>query len=157
MSILIPKNRLVSFRLSQREYDELQALCTARRARSMSDLVRDTMHRMILHGDAGGPVPVGSETRGLLLGMPSVEYPRYGAASPQQQPGLQVISTLTDMLLSLHRRTEALGRQVNHLTHLMQKYGADSVDDRWPSQDAAGTASGVETENVAEAQRQGDR
>ena len=36
---------MVSFRLSEQEYQELMALCATRGSRSLSDLARDAMQR----------------------------------------------------------------------------------------------------------------
>lgn len=40
MAITKPRNRVVLFRLTQEEYDELQAACNADSARSISDFAR---------------------------------------------------------------------------------------------------------------------
>jgi hypothetical protein len=48
---------MVSFRLSEQEYDDLLALCSARGARSLSDLARDAMQGLLnetgVHHDNG--------------------------------------------------------------------------------------------------------
>jgi hypothetical protein len=38
---------MVSFRLSEREYENLMALCAMRGSRSLSDLARDAMQRLL--------------------------------------------------------------------------------------------------------------
>ncbi len=40
MSVLNPRNRLVNFRLSEAEFDELKSVCLERRARSISEFAR---------------------------------------------------------------------------------------------------------------------
>ena len=44
---LIRKNRIISLRLSEREFEALKTLYTAHGARSISDFVRSTMNRVI--------------------------------------------------------------------------------------------------------------
>lgn len=44
MAVLIPRIRTINVRLSEEEYLELERLCVASGARSISDLVRSTMH-----------------------------------------------------------------------------------------------------------------
>ena len=47
MPVLSRRSKLVSFRISEEEYIELTQLCRDHRARSLSDLVRDTMRQVI--------------------------------------------------------------------------------------------------------------
>ena len=44
---LIRKNRIISLRLSEREFEALKTLYAAHGARSISDFVRSTMNRVI--------------------------------------------------------------------------------------------------------------
>ncbi len=46
LAVLIPRIRTINVRLSQAEYLELERLCVARGARSLSDLVRDSMRNL---------------------------------------------------------------------------------------------------------------
>lgn len=101
MSVLNPKIRLVSFRLSEEEYSDLCALCSAQRARSISDFVRDNMHSLLAHTDAGT----------YLLPPHSPSLP--------ELPTRADLAALTGLLADLHRRTDALDRQVHHLTQLI--------------------------------------
>ena len=48
MSILKRKSRMISFRLSEDEYASLRSLCENEGARSVSDLARDAVHRLIV-------------------------------------------------------------------------------------------------------------
>lgn len=121
MSILSPRNRLVSFRLSQREYEELQDLCLAQRARSLSDFVRDSMCRMIHQPEPARSGGYSADAARTLFEVQPMGYGRQGAIYPQQESPMQSISALTDMLLTLHRRTEALDRQLNRLMFLMRQ------------------------------------
>jgi Arc/MetJ-type ribon-helix-helix transcriptional regulator len=47
MAILKRRSRMVSFRLSEEEYADLRSLCETGGARSVSDLARDAVHRLI--------------------------------------------------------------------------------------------------------------
>ncbi len=49
MTVLKPRSRMVSVRLSEEEYLALRDLCSVTGARSVSDLTRDAMH-MVLRG-----------------------------------------------------------------------------------------------------------
>jgi len=52
LAVLIPRIRTINVRLSQAEYLELERLCVARGARSLSDLVRDSMRNLAAAGNA---------------------------------------------------------------------------------------------------------
>lgn len=43
MAVLKPRNRVLIFRLTQDEYDNLQAACTGKGARSLSDFARSEL------------------------------------------------------------------------------------------------------------------
>lgn len=47
MSVLIPRVRTINVRVSEEEYLELERFCVASGARSISDLVRNTMNSLI--------------------------------------------------------------------------------------------------------------
>ncbi len=49
MTVLKPRSRMISVRLSEDEYSALQQLCASTGARSVSDLTRDAM-RTLLNG-----------------------------------------------------------------------------------------------------------
>jgi len=49
MTVLKPRTRMISVRLSEEEYSALRRLCLVAGARSVSDLTRDAM-RMLLNG-----------------------------------------------------------------------------------------------------------
>lgn len=48
MAVLIPRIRTINVRLSEAEYLALEQFCVASGARSLSDLVRETIHRLLL-------------------------------------------------------------------------------------------------------------
>src|SRR5689334_1108721 len=47
MSVLKRRSRMISFRVSEDEYAGLKNLCVNEGARSVSDLARDAVHRLI--------------------------------------------------------------------------------------------------------------
>ena len=47
MAILKRRSRMISFRLSEDEYASLRSLCENEGARSVSDLARDAVHRLV--------------------------------------------------------------------------------------------------------------
>ena len=49
MTVLKPRTRMISVRLSEEEYSALRRLCSVTGARSVSDLTRDAM-RVLLNG-----------------------------------------------------------------------------------------------------------
>jgi len=51
MAVLIPRIRTINVRLSEEEYLELERFCVASGARSISDLVRSTMHSVVTSGN----------------------------------------------------------------------------------------------------------
>lgn len=54
MAVLRRRSKMVSFRLSEQEYEGLISLCTTRGARSLSDLARDAMCRLLDAGNGSG-------------------------------------------------------------------------------------------------------
>jgi hypothetical protein len=51
MAVLIPRIRTINVRLSEEEYLELERFCVASGARSISDLVRNTMNSLVRSGN----------------------------------------------------------------------------------------------------------
>jgi len=56
MTVLKPRSRMISVRLSEDEYSALQQLCASTGARSVSDLTRDAM-RSLLENQVRGSAP----------------------------------------------------------------------------------------------------
>jgi hypothetical protein len=50
MNVLKRRTRMVSFRLSEEEYEGLQHICTTVGARSLSDIARDAVQRLLSNG-----------------------------------------------------------------------------------------------------------
>jgi hypothetical protein len=53
MSVLRPRNRLVYFRVSEDEFQQFSGICDSAGARSISDLARVALQRMIRDGARG--------------------------------------------------------------------------------------------------------
>jgi hypothetical protein len=53
MSIIKPKNKMISFRLSDQEYDELRSVCESQGVRSLSDFARLAIEKLIAGGEVG--------------------------------------------------------------------------------------------------------
>ena len=64
MALMSRRSRMVSIRLSDEEFKQLLEACHAHGARSISDLAREAMHRMVLNGKANGP-ELGEKVREL--------------------------------------------------------------------------------------------
>lgn len=47
MTVLKRRSRMVSFRLSEEEYEGLKRICVTVGARSLSDVARDAVHRLL--------------------------------------------------------------------------------------------------------------
>ncbi|HKW98200.1 MAG TPA: hypothetical protein VJN43_10735 [Bryobacteraceae bacterium] len=47
MTVLKRRSRMVSFRLSEEEYEGLRQICLTVGARSLSDIARDAVHRLL--------------------------------------------------------------------------------------------------------------
>jgi hypothetical protein len=47
MSVLKRRSRMISFRVSEDEYAGLKSLCVNEGARSVSDMARDAVHRLV--------------------------------------------------------------------------------------------------------------
>lgn len=58
MSVVNRKNRMISFRLSDEEYEHLVNLCQTQGARSLSDLARAAMQSLIASGGTNGTADI---------------------------------------------------------------------------------------------------
>jgi len=56
MSLLIRRSKMISFRLSPEEYQTLQSACLAQGVRSISDLARTAMQRVIAPPSQADPL-----------------------------------------------------------------------------------------------------
>jgi len=71
MTVMKPRSRMISVRLSEEEYTALRQLCSLTGARSVSDLTRDAM-RTILRGE-NREGQLGIELDEFRTGMKSLE------------------------------------------------------------------------------------
>ena len=107
MSVLDPRTRLITFRLSDREYRRLRAVCNALHARSLSDFVRSGVCWILRESNQGlaemiadSPYPAPAKTaapRSLL------------EARPDDSGAVQ----------KLERRMNSLAREVKRLSKLV--------------------------------------
>lgn len=56
MAVLKPRKRLVYFRVSEEEFQRFSIMCDSTEARSLSDLARTALERMMHDGNAGAEV-----------------------------------------------------------------------------------------------------
>jgi hypothetical protein len=71
MTVMKPRSRMISVRLSEEEYAALRHLCSLTGARSVSDLTRDAM-RTVLRG-VNRDEPVGGNIEEFRAGMKNLE------------------------------------------------------------------------------------
>jgi hypothetical protein len=68
MTVLKPRSRMISVRLSEEEYVALRRICSVTGARSVSDLARDAM-RVFLGGRNDGQRPYMDEFRNEIRSL----------------------------------------------------------------------------------------
>lgn len=56
MGLALRKSKMVSFRLSQEEYQRFRALCAAQGVRSLSDLARTAMQKLVAAESRADPL-----------------------------------------------------------------------------------------------------
>ena len=71
MTVLKPRSRMISVRLSEEEYTALRHLCSLTGARSVSDLTRDAVHT-VLRG-TNRETPLASNLEEFRTGMKNLE------------------------------------------------------------------------------------
>jgi Arc/MetJ-type ribon-helix-helix transcriptional regulator len=71
MTVLKPRSRMISVRLSEEEYSALRSLCSLTGARSVSDLTRDAV-RSVLKG-VNREDPLGVNLEEFRAGMKNLE------------------------------------------------------------------------------------
>ena len=113
MSVRNPRTRLISFRLSEREYQDLQTLCEAKEARSLSDFVRTTVRWIVDNKDPSNP---GYLAVPLARGTPAEDD-----GLPVENGGNGWEAELAKELLKLSRRSDLLDREIRRLSLLLPK------------------------------------
>jgi len=116
MSVRNPRTRLISFRLSEREYRALQTLCEAKEARSLSDFVRGTVRWIVDNGDPSNP---GFHTIPPAKGLPWALAEDDGL--PKESGGNGWGAALADELLKLSHKSDVLDREIRRLKLLLTK------------------------------------
>jgi hypothetical protein len=109
-------SRLISFRLSESEYQALQSVCDAQEARSLSDFVRTTVRWIAYNPEQLPPECLGP-------------YPAAKLRRPVAGDGAQLLESgsngrdarLARELLSLRRRADALEREIRRLGLFLAK------------------------------------
>lgn len=71
MTVLKPRSRMISVRLSEEEYIALRNLCSVTGARSVSDLTRDAVHTVLRGGSC--EVPFERNLEEFRAGMKDLE------------------------------------------------------------------------------------
>jgi hypothetical protein len=89
MTVLKPRTRMISVRLSEEEYSALRRLCLVTGARSVSDLTRDAM-RVLLNG-ANRVDVFGSHMDEFRAQMRSLD--RKDRATGGENPSVQLTAT----------------------------------------------------------------
>lgn len=62
MTVMKRRSRMVSFRLSEEEYEGLKHICVTAGARSLSDIARDAVHRLLGGGFSKNNLEVEMQT-----------------------------------------------------------------------------------------------
>ena len=114
MPVRNPRTRLISFRLSEREYQALQSLCDAKEARSLSDFVRTTVRWILSNDDVVNP---GFSTLPRANGL-SQAFAKEGGP-PLQAGGDGLDVALARELLKLSHKSDALDREIRRLSLLL--------------------------------------
>ena len=89
-----PRNRLISFRLSEEEYESLRALCVTEGARSVSDYARSTLCQVMTHGNGNGS----SEFRNNGVSLTSNRQPATQNLIDSMQKLSDVIARLSQLI-----------------------------------------------------------
>ena len=116
MSVRHPRNRLISFRLSEDEYRALQGVCDAQQARSLSEFVRTSICWIACNADQMPEEffrlhPAGM---GLRSSAESETLPLEPGASG-------VGEDFASVVVHLNRRTDALDREIRRLGLLLRR------------------------------------
>ena len=118
MSVRNPRTRLISFRLSDDEYRALQSLCDAHEARSLSEFVRAGICWIAYHSDQ-----LPKDLFGLHPATAVLKAAAAASGALQPEPGGDEDGgdRLAEAVVHLHRRTEALDREVRRLSLLLTR------------------------------------
>jgi hypothetical protein len=118
MSVLRPRARLISFRVSDEEYERVRAVCGAHGARSLSDFVRSAICWI-----------VGNSNRGLLELIATANYsiaPGLGLRRSEYAGGA---TTGGDPVTALEGRLDSLTHELQDLSRQIRKQPQDSSEE----------------------------
>ena len=88
------RNRLISFRLSEEEYESLRTLCVTEGARSVSDYARSALCQVMTHGNGNGH----SEIRDNGVSLSSERQPATQNLIDSMQKLSDVIARLSQLI-----------------------------------------------------------
>lgn len=86
MSVLKRRSRMISFRVSEDEYAGLKNLCVNEGARSVSDIARDAVHRLIAKKSSPNPLESVVQVLQIRIEALDMEVKRLGQALNGQPP-----------------------------------------------------------------------
>jgi hypothetical protein len=93
MSVLKRRSRMISFRVSEDEYVGLKNLCVNRGARSVSDMARDAVHRLITnHSWPNNQLETVVQVLQVRIEALDMEVKRLGTALNGQVPTRSIAS-----------------------------------------------------------------
>ena len=107
MSVLNPRNRLVNFRLSEAEFDELKSACLERGARSISEFARTAVLRS-LDGQPAEPKPADEQVVNLERKVDNLEI------RVDQLIGMFAIASATEQKQAVPPPRPAVSGEVQH-------------------------------------------
>lgn len=105
MPVLNPRTRLITFRLSDREYRRLRAVCDAHHARSLSDFVRSGVCWILRESNQG--------LAEIIANAQAAEALAASRSQPEDyEPGDEAVQ-------KLERKMNSLAREVRRLSKLL--------------------------------------
>jgi len=116
MSVRNPRIRLISFRLSDDEYQALHRVCEVQQVRSVSEFVRTSICWIASNADRLPPDFFGPPAVGTVLG-PDLE-----SETLRLKSGAKGMATdFASAVVYLNRRTDALDREIRRLGLLLRR------------------------------------
>jgi len=91
MSVLKRRSRMISFRVSEDEYSDLKNLCVNHGARSVSDMARDAVHRLITtHAGPNNRLEIVVQALQSRIEILDTEVKRLGMVLNTQKPARSI-------------------------------------------------------------------
>jgi hypothetical protein len=117
MSVLNPRTRLISFRVSEHEYARLRALSNSQGAHSLADFVRASLCSIMENAHHGLGARTEAGFPGLLFGELASQKAPMATAADQT---LMTLETLAGLLRALQWKAESLDQEVRQLNKLLR-------------------------------------